>query len=297
MISLSANESRRWVLGLGLCLGLAAGCGLSSAVTDHSDASPATAFAPPAGTGDDSSGGGSTIEETFGAGGAGPLGFDFSALCGDVTECVPGVETGPGSCDASAAEGGGGATTTSPDGSDIACQVRIDPMSGSVASSCVPVGESTEPCIESADCAPGFGCVGTGNGICRPYCCGDLEACPADTYCAPQPLAAEDNESAVPVEIPVCVPQQPCMLLDGATCPEGTVCSIVRETGETSCVEAGEGLEGDPCPCAADHVCSAGENQCFRICDAARQGSCGEGYTCQSNSGSYPAGFGVCIET
>ena len=140
-----------------------------------------------------------------------------------------------------------------------------------------------------ADCGVGLACVATASsGLCRPYCCGQVEECPIDTYCAPTAMA----ESAI--EIPVCLPAYKCKVLDEATCPTGQTCTIVRDDGTTSCVEVGEGVRGDACPCAPGHVCSKFTNTCLKLCHIGNDAEdCGAG-SCQGGVMAYPEGIGIC---
>ena len=151
--------------------------------------------------------------------------------------------------------------------------------------------------MTAGDCGPGLGCVAPG--VCRAYCCGDVEACPTQSYCEPTAMAAADNPdmaSDAP-RIPVCVPATMCELLeDAASCPVDKTCTIVRADGTTSCVTPGEGKQGEGCPCSAGYVCSTANNTCFRLCQLDRPQECPPNHVCQGGSASYPPNFGVCVQ-
>ena len=179
------------------------------------------------------------------------------------------------------------------------CQLAVDIVSGDVEGLCGFAGDKAlnQECFSASDCAPGLGCVGD-NGRCRPYCCDDLEACPASTYCAPAPMAKADVPEGTPTPfIPVCVAAVNCTLLDDSTCPDETqTCTIVRQDGTTSCVAPGAGKLGDPCSCAAGFVCSTAVNECKQLCHIGSAKDCPSDHSCQGGALNYPDGFGVCVE-
>jgi len=163
---------------------------------------------------------------------------------------------------------------------------------------CEPAGEGevNAPCITSRDCAPGLACVGPENaGICRPYCCGDPEACPASTFCDVRELRDEGSSDS-PIGVPVCVPAMGCKLLEAEPCASmGLICGIVRADGTTSCVPPGTGKLDEPCPCAFGYVCAKSSNKCLKLCHVNNASSECPGGTCQGGTGGLPAGFGVCV--
>jgi hypothetical protein len=241
-----------------------------------------------------SSGAGGTIIHD-GEGGEGGQTMEEALRCG--SGCVPGLAE-PVPCVLEPGEGGaggeGGATGSGGAGGAAAegtCQLAA--VDGIVQGVCGVAGTATDgaPCLSSQDCAPGHGCVDPG--VCRAYCCGDPEACPAGTHCTGEPLSLLGVKSS---EIPVCSPTKPCMLLDDATCSDGETCTIVRADGTTSCVEPGDGKDGEGCPCAAGYVCSFADDRCLRLCRTDRSEDCPAGYQCSGGSKPYPAGYGVCIE-
>jgi hypothetical protein len=165
------------------------------------------------------------------------------------------------------------------------------------------VAVADQPCNTAADCAAGLGCIDTPNGgTCQPYCCGDVEACPNNTFCVPK-LMAEDKAT----QIPVCVPTDNCTLLSEHSCSsanpptpgccaDGLACFIVRGNGATTCMAPGAGQLGDPCPCDAGYVCSKLTNQCRKLCRLGNDATdCPNGGKCEGGSTAYPVGYGVCI--
>jgi hypothetical protein len=210
--------------------------------------------------------------------------------------------------------GDGGSSGSAPlVAAEFGCQVvRLPGAPRSVVSECAVVGPSgaNEPCLTSSDCQAGFACVGDQNaGLCQQYCCKDGDQCAQRTYCAERPLrdattnalpSGSTNTSST-LLIPVCVPAQNCDLSAPFPCPAGsqcacktgTACLVVRSNGTTTCAAPGAGIEGDPCPCAWGHVCSAAKNQCLKLCSTRAAASCGDGQ-CQSAS-QLPEGWGVCV--
>jgi hypothetical protein len=178
----------------------------------------------------------------------------------------------------------------------ISCQ--IVPTEDGASAECLPAGTSKigEACERAADCAASLGCVlkDSGVGVCRPYCCADIEACEVGTYCAPATMT-EDAASALPLQIPVCTPTTPCKLLDDKTCTDGLTCTLVRTNGTTDCVTPGTGKLGEACPCAANHVCQIATQKCLALCHT--DGSdCPDGMLCQGGAKGFPSGIGVCVQ-
>ena len=222
---------------------------------------------------------------------------DYSYLCTSETPdarnpgCVPDAEADP--CDDMPGDDGG----ITP-GEMTSCQLVADHQGG-VYGSCETQGAGAyaAPCQTAADCSAGLGCVPAtisteGNdygGACRNYCCGDVEACPQDTFCAPQPMIEGT------ADIPVCIPATNCTLLEEGACEAGLACTIVRADGTTSCVEPGAGLEGEACPCADGYMCAKHINQCKKLCHEDKPEECPTGTTCQGGSMEFPEGIGVCV--
>jgi hypothetical protein len=182
-----------------------------------------------------------------------------------------------------------------PDGAFVSC--RIVATNSGPSAQCKTAGnnEDGDPCATAADCAPGLGCVATGSGasVCHPYCCGDIDACPESSYCAPA-ILAEDAASAKPLQIPVCVPSTPCTLLKDMSCPPDKTCTVVRGDGTTSCIDRGPGKLDEPCPCDAGYMCSTLKNKCLKLCQSGGN-DCPSGMVCQGGSDSFPPNFGVCV--
>jgi hypothetical protein len=88
-------------------------------------------------------------------------------------------------------------------------------------------------------------------GSCQPYCCrGTTASCGPEDFCGARPLAGGDGPL-----VPVCIPTEPCSLVDPFPCPPGRSCTctgdracvVVRPNGQTACAVPGEGKEGDSC--------------------------------------------------
>ncbi|MFO0553664.1 MAG: hypothetical protein U0271_35100 [Polyangiaceae bacterium] len=219
-----------------------------------------------------------------------------------------GGEGGLGMSGGGGAGGAGGAVGVGGSGPTLGCQVIDD--GGAPSAVCAPSGAkvANEVCNTSQDCAPGLGCVlatpitnGEGGagpmpgvGICRPYCCGDVEACDAGSFCEPQKLYDATNPTPeTALEIPVCMPIETCQLFD-TTCPAGESCTVVRSTGETGCAPVGEGQMCDPCPCDDGFYCLTSINQCVKLCDTQADQCPGVGGVCQGG-GNLPDPIGVCV--
>jgi hypothetical protein len=172
---------------------------------------------------------------------------------------------------------------------------------------CDEVGSKAdgEVCNESRECSPGFACVLTADmgaqggaapapiGVCKPFCCGDLEeGCPdPTTFCALQPLfdSSAQTERA-PLEVPVCTPVTPCTIF-GEDCAEGETCTIVRED-ISGCIPTGDGNTCDPCPCAKGFVCNYNNGGvCLQLCDT-NVNECPDQGICQ---GGTIDGVGICV--
>lgn len=305
--------------GQGTCLLLAialglSGCGISSGGPGGAGGGD--------GEGGISFGGMSAGGSAFGAGGGGggpPGPFDYSALCG-VQGCVPGdiatpcqvLPEGGGGGAAGGSEGGGGqAQGGAGGGVQLLGSCQITDQRGEPVAECGEAGATiiSGVCNSSADCLPGLGCVlasgggGEGGGpgtpavgLCRPYCCGDLEDCPASTFCAPQPMfdaASQLEDPSLALPVPVCMPVVGCQLL-GDDCPDGQTCTVVRADGATSCVPVGAGTLCQPCECAEGFVCNFGTGLCMQLCDTGSNECPGEGALCQGG-GTLPDKVGLCV--
>ena len=190
------------------------------------------------------------------------------------------------------------------------CQVRQ--VQGAPVAECRPAGTRLdgEQCSDSADCAPGFACVrkeptdDLEPARCRRFCCHGIDSCEeGGTYCAERILVdAADPEDADPLSVPVCVLGDNCSLAEpypcddtqfDCRCPESTACTVVRADGTTACLPPGEGVAGEPCPCAAGYVCSESTQTCLRLCQTnSTNAQCDLG-RCQA-SAALPEPFGVC---
>ena len=234
-------------------------------------------------------------------------GLAESACVPDVPDSCEAIGAGaPRSSDTSAgAAGQGGAD----DGSAAPAACRVQLLAGVTRSNCddsAGEGQTGDPCLLPRDCASGLTCVEEdGVAECRPYCCSDPEICPTNTYCDLRPTSTGPATTGYErLRVPVCVAAQACRFDDPypcppdttCSCPTGLACAVVRPDGTTACVTPGTGGDGEPCPCAPGHVCSAASETCLKVCRIGGQdGECGMGQ-CQSSS-SLPEEWGVCVGT
>lgn len=186
-----------------------------------------------------------------------------------------------------------------------ACRVVRDGML--VATRCDIAGMGTlgAPCVSDANCAAGFSCVEeAGTAQCRPYCCRGADSCPIGTYCDLRSVK-ELQDSIDSIWVSVCMPGAPCRFDEPypcpadkkCSCPSGKTCGAVRGDGTTACVVPGDGTEGKPCPCAANHVCADALGSCLKVCDlTSRDPSCGEEGICQT-SANLPFPWGLCVSS
>jgi hypothetical protein len=256
---------------------------------------------PPAGGGGE--GGGSEGADGFGGqGGQGGISTGGDGFGGGAA----GENGGEGGSNEGAGAGAGGEAGAN--GGDplpparYGCQV-IDDVTGR---SCQLAGEGevNDPCFSAQDCRAGLACVTQGEaGRCLRYCCGGDDTCDKGSYCAEQQLRRPSSDTNTsPTRVPVCVPADDCSLEEPFPCREetecrckgNTACLVVRDDGTTTCRTPGQGQQGQPCPCAWNHVCSSVTNECVKICntDPAKD-DCGE-QKCQASS-ELPQNFGVCV--
>jgi hypothetical protein len=285
--------SLRWFASyvvLPFAVALGGGCALVTSADLTTEALPGTGGKPFAARPNDGagSGGGNGLSYDGGADASylAPV-TSYQYLCGGSNPvCLPGTNTD--SCALGGNPGLGGAPANAP---EISCQL-VSADGGGIAAQCGRAGASGDgdPCMSATDCGAELGCIATGvTPICRAYCCSGLEACPANTYCVKAPMAESTTS-----EIPVCVPAMPCELLDDATCPSGLTCTIVRESGTTSCVSPGVGTYGQACPCAAGYTCSWADGTCLQLCHT-NGTECGPNAFCQGGQQPYPDGIGHCV--
>ncbi|MBI4955809.1 MAG: hypothetical protein HY908_27570 [Myxococcales bacterium] len=264
---------------------LGAGCSADLAMSALGGHGATTTSSTTTSAGGGNQGGDAGVDADFG-GGSSPGGpVDYAELCGE--GCLPGTGVS-----APCGAGGAGGGVAVGDG-----VLAFDEAAAEVGGTCAEpgLGELGAPCLSTAYCGPGLACD---DGSCRPYCCGALEACPADTYCTPRPVDSGDlppNLSPVP-EVPLCVPVVHCELLSPSSCPPDQSCTIVRLDGTTSCVDPGSHTAGQACPCAPDHYCAAALDTCFALCRTTSNTDCPEGYTCQGGTLPFPEGFGMCVK-
>lgn len=189
--------------------------------------------------------------------------------------------------------------TTSGAGGPLACRVRPNRGDAGVGPVCLPSGTAMDgmSCPSTADCAPGFECVGDRQ--CRAYCC--------DGSCG-NPSAFCDIQTTLTspmIKVPVCMPITSCGLLDseGGSCPADQTCALVPDTGATTCVAVGPRQAGDECDtdhCARGLVClgTSGERSCYTLCHTmARVNECSGTATpvCKGGIPLFPVpGIGIC---
>lgn len=230
-----------------------------------------------------------------------PFDTSVSPLCAIAPhECDPDDATG-GRCAADGAEG-----VVAP---RQACRIRLTlrDHSGAPVLACVPAGSRGDggSCRTSAQCAPGYDCVGS-PGVCRHYCCErNNSPCGEGYFCDVQPAA---DFASLSLTVPVCSPVRDCRLLGSHlgpnACAANETCTVVDSRGETSCVLTGLAGAGQSCEasnCAANHVCvgHAGYRKCYALCDASIPSSApcsGQGETCEPNPALFKSSnVGTCI--
>jgi hypothetical protein len=183
------------------------------------------------------------------------------------------------------------------DGGGYACRVQhVPPSSSGMNSTTTPAtvcspssGDSLAgiACKASDDCAPGLDCVG--GGACRQYCCAGNSACDPKTHTTFCDVQFLFEASATPV--PVCMPIIACNLQDQLAqyphaCSDTKTCAVVREDGQTGCVDIGPQGPGDSCErdhCQAGLVClgAPGQRVCYKLCDTQSSAQCTAPETCQ----------------
>ena len=311
----------RWMLGVfvglagGVIAATAPSCSLNSASSGTDGYTTGSGYATGSGVGGDAS----VVSPD---GDPPPTRLNYAQYCG-FGPCVPGPKgdatacqvaqtsgTGAGTSGSSGAGGSGssgtggsgstgatgsGATGSSGSGGTSALDCQITPMGDLPESVCAAVGTGAvkAPCQSASDCGPGLGCATDGSqplvALCRPYCCGDFEDCPVETYCAKEPMAENPSRP-----IPVCMGVTPCQLLTKGACALNKTCAIVRADGTTSCIDTGNGQFCEACPCAAGFTCSA-TGVCQKLCLTNMQSNeCGLG-KCQGGSNNLPSGIGLCV--
>lgn len=196
----------------------------------------------------------------------------------------------------------GGATGQAGVGVALACRIQRDILP--TRATCEPAGsgKTGAPCLSRANCAAGLACVEeNGTAQCRPYCCRGVGSCPNGTYCD-QRSTKELVAATERLTVSVCLPAVECRFDDPypcppdrtCSCPVGKACGVVRPDGTTACVAPGVGTEGQPCPCAAGHVCSGTLGSCFKVCSlSSSDPGCVDGF-CQSSE-SLSSNWGICV--
>ena len=258
----------------------------------------ASSFAPEAESGGDF---GSPTEEFVSDAGGSPgaaRGSNGNPLCSQIvgSECVPDTATGCGP----RGQGDAGFEAVDVDGDapqpnhGMACHVV--PVDGGAAPLCSAAGQGEDgaECIQSADCAVGFECVGS-PGQCRRYCCNGQDSCGGDgrQFCDIQARAEQGNK------VPVCMPVRSCALL-GSGCPQGQTCAIVLEDGTTSCVGIGSAQAGESCEeehCAENLTClgQRERRRCYKLCEKTASMACSNDERCKGAAPLFQdPGVGIC---
>jgi hypothetical protein len=183
-----------------------------------------------------------------------------------------------------------------------ACHVARDP-NGGVAPVCMPEGNQTGVCTQSAQCMAGHECVGDGSNVdaqCRRYCC-KSDACDVTSFCDVQPIVGLTGTM-----VPVCMPVATCELLSvGPTQCPGQQCGIALDGKDLeikTCLDIGPRGVGDDCEtdhCAKDLTClgAPGARKCFALCDTSKGTThgCPMGQSCQSSGTTFKGGsVGIC---
>jgi hypothetical protein len=257
--------------------------------------------------GDESGGSGTGGADTGGASGeatahGGALGSG-DATGGDGGAPAAGIGAAAAG-EAGSGAGAGGEAPAAP--LPYACHVTLAGAEPERVCLSAGLGSANDPCFSAVDCRPGLACVSEGEGKggrCLTYCCTGDSSCKLGTYCAERKLRVADDRSSTPApRVPVCVPADACSLEEVYPCPEGadcrceggTACMVVRADGTTTCLEPGEGKQGEACPCAWNHVCSSATQTCVKICHIdSTSNECGN-QRCQASS-ELPQDFGVCV--
>lgn len=171
--------------------------------------------------------------------------------------------------------------------------------SATITPACLPGGRGLDgfPCTDPGDCAPSYECVGV-TGSCQHYCCDGNDSCGGLQFCDIQHTFLSPQTS-----VPVCMPIQPCVLLDSLSCPFTETCAVVRDDGSRSCVAVGDAGAGQSCEtshCARGLLClgAPGARSCYALCHTAvtpTLNGCAPGEKCQGGLPLFPdPDVGIC---
>jgi hypothetical protein len=270
-------------------------CGVQKPSCDPDDTGSCRNAVPPIGQG-----GASSVEL---AAGAGSIDRNASSNADTADGNPKGDSLVGGGTGAGGSDGTGGASSAA-GAPAMACRIQRDlPV---VLASCEPAGTGTlgAPCVSRANCAAGLACVEeNGTAQCRPYCCRGVSSCPAGTYCDSRPTK-ELVATTERLSVSVCVhgvecrfdDPFPCLADRDCSCPTGKTCGLVRADGTTACITPGNGTEGQPCPCAAGHVCAETLGTCFKVCRLVSNAqACSAGF-CQA-SANLASIWGICLSS
>ncbi len=287
-------------------------CAVQNPSCDPDDATSCSNAAPTIGQGGTASG---KSSPSAGSGVLLPSDFAPGGVAGNVASAIGasgianalgGINLGGANFGGSNVSGSSGSPVVSSAGAvavAMACRVQRDQVV--TRTTCEPAGQGTlgAPCVSRANCAAGFACVEeNGTAQCRPYCCRGVGSCPIGTFCD-QRSTKELVTTNERLTVSVCMPgvdcrfdDYPCPTDKTCSCPSGKACGVVRSDGTTACVVPGSGTEGQPCPCAAQHVCSEAIGSCFKVCSlTSRELACTDGF-CQA-SASLSSDWGLCVRS
>ncbi|MGO9834586.1 MAG: hypothetical protein ACLP1X_10245 [Polyangiaceae bacterium] len=313
MVSLSRALASSALLALATAL--AAGCdgvnvrGATDDVTPDAGVTVVTAY----GDASDAGATGASAGEMSSVVAAPALSYQGSPLCNASRStgcCYPDDPTNAQACAQAACQTGpdGGTLDAAPGAGayvevSLGCHVAPaeaapDASAGSTAVSavCLPGGQGLDgfPCRGPDDCAPAYECVGT-TPTCQRYCCGGNDACVSLQFCDIQPTALSPA-----TKVPVCMPMQPCTLLDTLSCPAGETCAVVRDDGSKSCVAIGAVGAGEDCEtdhCESGLVClgTPGTRSCYVLCHTSKTTECASSQKCQGGLPLFPdPDVGIC---
>ncbi|MFO0674729.1 MAG: hypothetical protein U0235_34790 [Polyangiaceae bacterium] len=182
-----------------------------------------------------------------------PLAADFKGDAGAGTPSLVDAGSPAPNGDASVPYDAGNAN---PADGIYACRVaRRASANGTIGAQCVAAGAGRDgdACRASADCGPGFECVGS-PGQCRRYCC--ATPCGNERVCDKQIVTGNEG-----LTVPVCMPIHPCKLL-GKSCPTVMLMRGISRRSDRRAHELRRSRRHRPASrasknCADDHPASA----------------------------------------
>ena len=138
------------------------------------------------------------------------------------------------------------------DGTQLTCRIQTVSDTTNIQRVCEGAGKGHfgDPCSSPQDCGTGLTCVEENPlTVCRPYCCGNPESCPSNSYCTTRTTRISSAPLVTGVDVPVCSTADncslsepyPCPQNEKCTCPSGEACMVVRRQGVTACAAPGTG--------------------------------------------------------